>query len=261
MSLVVWARQAWRLPLLACLVLAGLVWAVALLPVLGSRMRTAVMRAFARALLWICGVRLQRTGQAQGWPSPCLLVSNHISWIDIYVILAQAPVIFIAKSEIRSWPVIGWLVRLTGTIFIERGSRHALRGVLHQAATRFRRGETVLFFPEGTTSDGLGVLPFHSNLFSLAEQNPSLPVCALTIRYSQHGRPSTIPAYIGDMTLLESMRAIVASPGLSAHCHIHPVFRAQDWPVVQTQEASPRPSPRGLRQALSDHARGLIESV
>lgn len=209
------------------------------------------MKTFARCLLAICGVRLTVTGRAAGWPRPGLLVSNHISWIDIYVVLAQAPVVFIAKSEIRSWPVIGWLVRLSGTIFIERGSRHALRGVLHQAAARFKAGHAVLFFPEGTTSDGLGLLPFHSNLFSLAQQDVDLPICALTIRYAQHGQSSTVPAYIGEMTLLQSMVAILTTPGLSAHCHVHPSFYARDFegPVKQ------------LRGPLSDHARGLIASV
>jgi 1-acyl-sn-glycerol-3-phosphate acyltransferase len=246
-----WRRLSWRLPALAALVLLGLVWAVVFMPWLGRAMRAFAMKTFARCLLAICGVRLYQTGQSAGWPHPCLLVSNHISWIDIYVVLAQAPVVFIAKSEIRSWPVIGWLVRLSGTIFIERGSRHALRGVLHQAAARFKAGHAVLFFPEGTTSDGLGLLPFHSNLFSLAQQNVDLPICALTIRYAQHGQPSTAPAYIGEMTLLQSMLAILTTPGLSAHCHVHPSFYARDFegPVKQ------------LRGPLSDHARGLIASV
>ena len=251
MTLQAWRRLSWRLPALTGLVLLGLVWAVVFMPWLGRAMRALAMKTFARCLLAICGVRLMVTGQATGWPHPCLLVSNHISWIDIYVVLAQAPVVFIAKSEIRSWPVIGWLVRLSGTIFIERGSRHALRGVLHQAASRFKAGHAVLFFPEGTTSDGLGLLPFHSNLFSLAQQDVDLPICALTIRYAQHGQPSTVPAYIGEMTLLQSMVAILTTPGLSAHCHVHPSFYARDFegPVKQ------------LRGPLSDHARGLIASV
>ncbi|MFZ9841609.1 MAG: lysophospholipid acyltransferase family protein [Burkholderiaceae bacterium] len=251
MTLQGWRRLSWRLPALAVLVLLGLVWAVAFMPWLGRAMRALAMKTFAHGLLAICGVRLYRTGQPTGWPNPCLLVSNHISWIDIYVVLAQAPVVFIAKSEIRSWPVIGWLVRLSGTIFIERGSRHALRGVLHQAAARFKSGHAVLFFPEGTTSDGLGLLPFHSNLFSLAQQDLDLPICALTIRYGQHGQASTVPAYIGEMTLLQSMVAILTTPGLSAHCHVHPSFYARDFegPVKQ------------LRGPLSDHARGLIASV
>jgi 1-acyl-sn-glycerol-3-phosphate acyltransferase len=257
MTLQAWRRLSWRLPALTALVLVGLVWAVAFMPWLGRAMRALAMKTFARCLLAICGVRLHRTGQSnqsrpsEGWPSPCLLVANHISWIDIYVILAQGPVIFIAKSEIRSWPIIGWLVSLSGTIFIERGSRHALRGVLHQAAARFKSGHAVLFFPEGTTSDGLGLLPFHSNLFSLAQQDPDLPICALTIRYAQHGQPSTVPAYIGEMTLLQSMMAIVSTPGLSAHCHVHPSFYARDWDLPV----------KLLRAPLSDHARGLIASV
>ena len=251
MTLQGWRRLSWRLPALAVLVLLGLVWAVAFMPWLGRAMRALAMKTFARGLLAICGVRLYRTGQPTGWSNPCLLVSNHISWIDIYVVLAQAPVVFIAKSEIRSWPVIGWLIRLSGTIFIQRGSRHALRGVLHQAAARFKSGHAVLFFPEGTTSDGLGLLPFHSNLFSLAQQDLDLPICALTIRYGQRGHASTVPAYIGEMTLLQSMVAILTTPGLSAHCHVHPSFYARDFegPVKQ------------LRGPLSDHARGLIASV
>lgn len=251
MTLQGWCRLSWRLPLLVVLVLLGLAWAVLFMPWLGRAMRALAMKTFSKALLAICGVRLDRTGGSRGWASPSLVVSNHISWIDIYVILAQGPVVFIAKSEIRRWPVIGWLVRLSGTIFIERGSRHALRGVLHQASARFKSGQSVLFFPEGTTSDGLGLLPFHSNLFSLAQQDPHLPICAVTLRYSRDGRPTTVPAYIGDMTLLQSMMAILSTPGLEARCHVHPCFYARDWDLPN----------KLLRGPLSDHARGLIASV
>jgi 1-acyl-sn-glycerol-3-phosphate acyltransferase len=246
-----WRRLSWRLPVLVVLVLVGLAWAVLFMPWLGRAMRALAMRTFSKALLAICGIRLCPTGESLAWPNPSLVVANHISWVDIFVVLAQGPVIFIAKSEIRRWPILGWLVSLSGTIFIERGSRHALRGVLHQASARFKSGHSVLFFPEGTTSDGFGLLPFHSNLFSLAQQDPNLPICALTLRYSRAGRPTTVPAYIGEMTLLQSMVAILSTPGLEARCHVHPGFYARDWDLPN----------KLLRGPLSDHARGLIASV
>ncbi|MFM1826996.1 MAG: hypothetical protein RLY67_377 [Pseudomonadota bacterium] len=151
-----------------------------------------------------------------------LLVSNHISWIDIFVIQAHWPCIFIAKSEIRAWPLVGWLVAGSGTIFIERGNRRAIPGVIERAQRYFSEGERVAFFPEGTTSDGTGVLPFHASLFSMMETAPQTPLTLMAIRYEQHGQPTTATAYIDEMTLWESMVRIMSSEGLSVVCSMAP---------------------------------------
>jgi 1-acyl-sn-glycerol-3-phosphate acyltransferase len=219
-------RLAWRLPALVGWVLFGLLWALTGLRLMGPVGRKRSLRIFARGVLGICGVRLAPEGDIQ-FPSPCLVVSNHISWIDIFVLQALEPITFIAKSDIRSWPVIGPLVTASGTLYIERGRRSAIKEVMNEAQVLLDHGARIMFFPEGTTSDGHTVLKFHANFFALIEHRPSLPMRPLTLRYFQHGQPTTIPAYIGDMTLVQSIVAIMSARGLSANPILHRPVDAQ----------------------------------
>lgn len=219
-------RLAWRLPALVGWVLFGLLWALTGLRLMGPIGRKRSLRIFARGVLAICGVRLAPEGDVR-FPSPCLVVSNHISWIDIFVLQALEPITFIAKSDIRSWPVIGPLVTASGTLYIERGRRSAIKEVMNEAQVLLDHGARIMFFPEGTTSDGHTVLKFHANFFALIEHRPSLPMRPLTLRYFQHGQPTTIPAYIGDMTLVQSIVAIMSARGLSANPILHRPVDAQ----------------------------------
>jgi 1-acyl-sn-glycerol-3-phosphate acyltransferase len=93
-----------------------------------------------------------------------LILSNHVSWLDICVIAALAPVVFIAKSEVAGWPVLGWLARLQRTIFIDRRARHQTGAATREIAARLLGGDAVVLFAEGTSSDGIRVLPFRSSL-------------------------------------------------------------------------------------------------
>ncbi|NDH31227.1 MAG: 1-acyl-sn-glycerol-3-phosphate acyltransferase, partial [Betaproteobacteria bacterium] len=125
-----------------------------------------------------CGLAFEIQAAPDGVIEPQpgeLVVMNHISFIDILALDALRPVHFIAKSEIRKWPVIGILCDRTGTIFIERGKRHAVHDVLKTMANELRQGEVVSFFPEGTTSDGRQLLPFHANLFEAAVRSTPCP--------------------------------------------------------------------------------------
>ena len=113
---------------------------------------------------WLLGVRVDRVGQpmTQGGARVC----NHSSWMDIFVIRSASQIFFVAKSEVRGWPVLGFIADQTGTMFIERKRTEAKR----QEAMfneRLSKGERLCFFPEGTSSDGLRVLPFKSSLFSV----------------------------------------------------------------------------------------------
>lgn len=252
--LVGWRAQwrIWtRLPAIVLWMLGGLITVLATFWFLPLSGRGYLIRGFGRGILAILGVRREisreREAQLVSTPAPALLVGNHISWLDIYVIQATLPATFIAKEEISKWPVIGFLVRLVGTIFINRSSRRAMAGVIAQAKQKFRQGAHIMFFPEGTTSDGQGLKPFYSSLFVLAERAESaggdVPVVPITLRYRQQGAPTIATAYIGDMTLLGSIVQILRHPGLSAAVLIHP------------------PLPSGLpRQALCDAARTAIAS-
>ncbi len=144
-----------------------------------------------------------------------LFVANHVSWLDILAINAVRPLRFVSKADIRSWPLLGWLTACGGTLFIERTrTRDALR-VLHLVADALKAGEQVAVFPEGTTSEGCGVLPFHANLLQAAIVAQA-PVQPIALRYADAQEPiSSAAAYVGDTTLLESLWAVVSTTDLT----------------------------------------------
>lgn len=125
---------------------------------------------------------------------PGALVCNHLSYLDILVLGAQCPFVFVAKAETRSWPLIGRLIAATGAIFIERESARSTQSVTQQIADTLREGVSVIFFPEGTTSDGQGVLPFRSSLFQPLVES-GVPVWPAHLSY-------TLPPEEGGATMV-----------------------------------------------------------
>jgi len=203
-------------------VLWGLLAVLLLYPLIGEEARRSVKRGWSRQMLTACGLRMQVEPAPDGSSAPRpgeLVVMNHISFIDILALDALRPVHFIAKSEIRDWPLIGTLCVRTGTIFIERGRRHAVHEVLRTMAQQLQHGEVVSFFPEGTTSDGTRLLPFHANLFEAAIRGRA-PVRPVVLSYTQNGAPSNIPAFIDDLTLVDCALAIFAARGLSLRLQV-----------------------------------------
>ncbi|MDF3823608.1 lysophospholipid acyltransferase family protein, partial [Leptospira sp. 96542] len=121
------------------------------------------MQVWARALLRHLGLRVEVQGDVVS-PGPLLLVSNHISWLDIMSLHAARYCRFVAKADIQRWPLVGRLVTGAGTLYIQRDSRRDAMRVVQHIAERLRAGEVLAVFPEGTTSDGQDLLPFHANL-------------------------------------------------------------------------------------------------
>lgn len=128
--------------------------------------------AFCRVLLWGLGLRVTTR---DGLADSTLIVANHVSWTDIIVLGSIRPLVFVAKSEVKDWPVLGLLARLNGTVFIRRGERHAAQAQIAAVAQALTTGPVVLF-AEGTTGNGEDVLPFHSTLFAVAEGASVQPV-------------------------------------------------------------------------------------
>jgi len=162
--------------------------------------------------------------RAQGTPrvGPLLFAANHISWLDILAIDAVHPARFVSKADVRRWPVLGWMVACGGTLFIERERKRDAMRVVHQVARALSAGETLAVFPEGTTSDGQGVLPFHANLLQAAISTET-PVQPLALRYSDANRPvSPVAAYIGDTTLAQSLWAVAMADELCVHVTVLP---------------------------------------
>jgi len=127
------------------------------------RLQRTIPHLYHRILCAMIGVRIREIGRRSA-ATPALILSNHVSWLDICVISARAPVVFIAKSEVAGWPVLGWLARLQRTIFINRQARHQTGAATREIAARLLGGDAVVLFAEGTSSDGVRVLPFRSSL-------------------------------------------------------------------------------------------------
>jgi 1-acyl-sn-glycerol-3-phosphate acyltransferase len=194
-----------------------------LFPFLNREQKDRRIQQWSQKLLKIFDIQLRVTGAEKLLSSPHLLASNHISWLDIHVINAFKPVRFVAKSEVRGWPVFGWMAEQLGTVFIRRDSARHARQVVDQMA-EVLRVESVCIFPEGTSTSGEAVLPFKPNLFEAAILAPA-PVFPMAITYlsKSTGLRSDAPAFIGDMGLLESMSNVIASRDLEVHlCLIEP---------------------------------------
>jgi 1-acyl-sn-glycerol-3-phosphate acyltransferase len=179
----------------------------------------ATVAQWSRDMLRIMGVQLEVRGQAPA-AGPCLVVANHISWLDILVINAAQPVRFVSKADVLRWPLLGRLVAGAGTLFIERESRRdALRMVQHMAE-RLQAGDRVAVFPEGTTGDGRGLLPFHPNLLQAAIAADA-PVMPLALRYVKAGSQERhdAPVFVGETTLVASIWTTLRARELTAVVH------------------------------------------
>lgn len=207
-----------RLPRLVLLA-AHLVWGVTLalfaLPLAGERGQDRIVAGWSSRLLAILRVRVH-TGTPPALSAGALLVCNHVSWIDIYLILAARRVHFVSKSEVRRWPVVGWLAHRVGTLFLERGRRADTRRINAEMAALMQAGHWVAVFPEGTTSDGRGLKHFLPSLLQPAVAL-NCPVVPAALRYrTPDGRYSAAPAYIDDISLWESVTRILDAGGLTA---------------------------------------------
>jgi len=200
-------------------------WVVATrFPRATKEQRDELNRKWSLRFLQIAGMRLVVHNDAARLDAGVLVVANHISWIDIYVINAWRPTHFVSKAEVRKWPVVGWLAQQLGTVFIQREKRSEAKRIMQELAQRLEQGEAICVFPEGTTSDGVELLPFHSNLFQ-APVLASRPVQPLCLYYEDaHGKQSTAPAYIGDLSLGESLDALLRGAPLTAHVYVGEVL-------------------------------------
>lgn len=184
------------LHLIAGCAIVGLVY-----PWIDRERRLILKCRWSHRLLDLFGITLQ----AHGSPQAGLRVANHVSWLDIFALNAASPGAFVAKADVRQWPVIGWLSSRTDTMFMRRGSHRAAHVVIREIADWLLAGNDVTGFPEGTTSEGHGVSPFHGALLQGAME-AGTPIQPVVLRYEcQSGRLTTVPAYCGETSLLQSM--------------------------------------------------------
>lgn len=147
-----------------------------------------------------------------------MIVSNHLSYLDILVFSSVTRCSFISKSEIKSWPFVGWIARMTGTIFIDRSRRSQTHSLQPQVQNRLASGMTVLLFPEATSTDGQEILPFRSSLFESAVV-ATAPVTAAYLSYELpdgDGDPVIDIGYWGDMTLMPQFLKLLTKSRVEA---------------------------------------------
>ncbi len=236
-------RRGRRIAALMLHLLIGIQLAALAFPFLGTARRDRLIGWWAGRLLRVLGVRLV-ADRPPALPHGALLVCNHVSWLDIYVILATQRVHFVSKSEVRGWPVVGWLAQQTGTLFLERGRRADTARINAEMHELMRQGRWVAVFPEGTTSDGRGLKPFLPSLLQPAVLL-GCPIVPAALRYrTPEGDYSDAAAYIDDISLWHSMLRIVSAPGL----------------VAELQFASPL-TPDGHRRALAGQAERAVAGL
>lgn len=178
----------------------------------------------ARRTLAILGVGVTLRGADALRDGPLLVVANHVSWLDVYLLNALAPARFVAKSEVRRWPLVGPIAAAFGTFFIVRGSYRDAARVKDAIAAALRRGERVVVFPEGTTTDGTRVAPFYAALLQAAI-DAGVPVQPIAIRYvGPDGAPDAAAAFVDDMSFATSLARILGRRRLVADVHIAPAF-------------------------------------
>lgn len=208
--------------------------------------RAWINRHWSRCLMAMCGVSISREGQVR-MDGPVLWVANHVSWIDIFVVNAVRATAFVAKSEIRSWPVAGWLAVGAGTLFIDRSQRHAVHDMGSAIQKCFDRGEAVGLFPEGTTTEGFDLRPFHASLFEPARQ-AAVDIQPVALRFFHRGERSSFAAFVGEETLVANLWRVLGTTGLS----VEVVF----LPILSTAPTEDGETPTRLQ--LSHAAREVI---
>ena len=196
-------------------ILIGFFTILLVFPRIGPEQRQLRTQVWSLAMLRCIGIELIVKGNP-ALNGPLLLVANHMSWLDITALHAARFCRFVSKADIKKWPFIGMLASGVGTLFIERESRRDAMRVVHHMTASLAGGDVLGVFPEGTTSDGNALLPFHANLFqaAIAANAPIQPV-ALQFINTTTGQRSTAPCYVGDDTLVQSVWRALTTPNVA----------------------------------------------
>jgi 1-acyl-sn-glycerol-3-phosphate acyltransferase len=186
-------------------------------PHMNQMKRRHTLKKWSLQLLGILNVGIRTEGEMSvRREGGFLVVANHVSWLDVFVLNAIYPSRFIAKAEVRNWPLIGWLCERGNTLFIERAMRQDAASINRHVSLLLEQGICVGLFPEGTTTDGKQVGHFHSTFIQPAIDARAM-LCPIALRYQgESGKQSGAAAFTGDMTLFRSVWRILRSPRFDA---------------------------------------------
>jgi 1-acyl-sn-glycerol-3-phosphate acyltransferase len=233
-------RGAWKMMKVGVHLARGAATLAFVYPVVDHARRLSLKQRWSRKLIAVLGIECRVKERSSR--ETTLIVANHSSWVDIFVINALVPAAFVCKEDVRSWPLIGWFSACTDSIYLRRGNRRAAHDVAGEVQSALLGGLTVAAFPEGTTYEGSGVLPFHGALFQGAV-DAGCAVQPMALNYTDgDGVSTTRVAYCGDMSFIASLWQICCSKDLRANLHVLP----------------PIPAEGRRRQELAKEARGRI---
>jgi 1-acyl-sn-glycerol-3-phosphate acyltransferase len=238
--------RVYRLTRLLLHIAYGCVGVAVVFPFFAHKRRLWAIKLWSRQALGVLHLRLTVHGSLPPGHTPTLIVSNHVSWADICLLNSVVPVRFVAKSDVRRWPLIGFLASRVGTIFIERRSPLGTVRTNRAIAEALSRGEHVAMFPEGTSTDGTEVKPFHASLFQ-----PGLGgvarVVVVALRYvNWDGSVNVNASYAGERSLWESFGLMVARNSL----HAELIFAASIDVSGKTRGDIARAAERAAAEAL-----------
>ena len=221
-------RYCYRLPMLAWHALAHLpvvLLLIAIGDIGGRRVGHAAIRWWSRGLLRVFGMRVERQGTPLAGGT--LFVANHISWIDIIALHSQHMMGFIAKSEIRDWPLVGWLTAQAETIFLRRGNADSLGDVMAEMSQRLRAGRAVAAFPEGGTRNGRELGAFHARIFTAAV-DADAPVQPVALCYGTGCEAQPIVAFAPRESFMANFVRLLGEPARPARvCFLEPILHTE----------------------------------
>ena len=235
----------------ACLhVLAGVGTTMFVFPFVSEARKRSLVKRWSGRLLRILNVSAHVNGELEAERGNVLLVANHISWLDIFVLNAHLPVRFVGKAELARWPVVSRMIRGAGTVFIERERRRDTHRVTRDMIEVLANGDVVAIFPEGTTTHGHEVLPFKSSLLQPIIDTDG-HVQPVAIRYrTPDGEIAMAPTYVGDTSFASSFFAVCAEPVLRVELTVRPLLPA----AARHRRALARAAEESIRTALAESA-------
>lgn len=233
--------------------LTGLFIAAIVLPFMNRHRKSRLVQWWCGRLLAAFNIKVVASGKVPNSGlqlNKVMFVANHISWSDVHALNSIVPVRFIAKSEIRHWPIFGYLVRQANTLFIDRNLKKDAKRIMDAAVESLRNGDNLCFFPEGTTTNGTMILPFKSSLIQAALEAEAL-IWPIAIRYPDtQNNFNTGVAYAGETSLTESMLNILSQQQPVVHLHfLEPV--AAETAAKLNRQALTQHIEHSIRQQLS----------
>jgi len=221
--------------------LTGFVAIIVLSPFQNTRcrMRAIIMQVWGRLCCWVMNINIHQEGSIEQPDRGMLIVSNHIGSVDIFVMAACFKMAFVSKSDVRTWPLIGYMTRIANTIYIDRARRSELAGMVQAIADRLRSGNSVVVFPEGGATLGHQVEHFKSSVFEAVVQAKS-SVLPVTVRYYDGGEPS-VACWPEGVSFVTNLKRLL----------MHPRLKVKVW-------ALPKIKGETDRQLLAKKSRALI---